>query len=413
MFRNLQKAALTLVISLISFSSFSQDYTFEDFVGTWHGTISSSYFGGYNDPMTMVIYSDGFYTETSGHLMPSIYPNTQQCEYQASTNRMHWWYLATVYSGQYFYDHFYYEVVYFNNDTLEMHYNFWDDPQPNPDAGTIFLVRENITPPPTNLTPDFIDGQVLLSWSEPDNGENPIAELQGYNVYERYDLGDYELLGFSMDTSYLIGDTTSAGLYAYYVTAVYDQGESLPSDELSIIYTTPEPESLQGNPMANNIALEWSGPNPGSGPMATLLGYNIYHKYENGSFGFVDFTEASNYIHENLNTGSHHYYVTAVYSGGESDPSDEIEVLLLISGLDEKSVGSARIFPNPASEFVYIHTEEEIRSIRIFNQSGQLLKTAKPSAFNQKVDISDINTGLYILQIETINGLISKKLMIR
>jgi hypothetical protein len=138
MFRNLQQAALTLVIALISFSSYSQDYTFEDFVGTWHGTISATNYGGYNDPMTMTIYEDGFYTETSGHLMPTIYPNTQQCEFQASTNRFHWWYLATVYSGQYFYDHHYYEIVYFNNDTLEMHYNFWDNPEPWPEAGVIF-----------------------------------------------------------------------------------------------------------------------------------------------------------------------------------------------------------------------------------------------------------------------------------
>jgi hypothetical protein len=221
------------------------------------------------------------------------------------------------------------------------------------------------------------------------------------------------LLAFTAENFYLIDDTTSAGLYTYYVTAIYDEGESLPSDELFIIYTTPEPENLQGNPQANSITLEWVEPDPESSPMATLLGYNIYHQYENGSFGFVDFTESGNYIHENLTTGTHQYYVTAVYVGGESDPSNDIEVLLLISGIDAKSVGSARIFPNPASEFVYIHTEEEIRSISIFNQSGQLLKTTKPAAFNQKVDISDINTGLYILQIETMNGLISKKLMIR
>jgi hypothetical protein len=413
MYRFLQRAAITMLIPLLSLTSFSQDYTFEDFVGTWHGTISSSYFGGYNDPMTMIIYDDHFYTETSGHLMPSLYPNTQQCDYEASTNRFHWWYLYLVYAGQQTFQHHYYTVVQFQNDTLIMHYNFWNDPEPNPEAGTIFLVRENTTPPPTNLLPNFINNEVQLTWEAPENGGNPIAELQGYNVYESYDLGNYELLGFTTDTLYLIADTTSAGLYAYYVTAVYDEGESLPSDELYIIYETPEPETLLGNPLANDIALEWSAPNPESGPMATLLGYNIYHKYENGSFEFVDFTEASNYIHENLNTGSHQYYVTAVYNGGESDPSDEIEVLLLISGIDENSVGSTRIFPNPASDFVYIYAEAEVQAIRIFNQSGQLVKTTKPSAFNQKVDISDINTGLYILQIETINGLISKKLMIR
>jgi hypothetical protein len=328
MFRSLQQAALTMVITIISLSSFSQDYTFEDFVGTWHGSISSSYFGGFNDPMTMVIYADGFYTETSGHLMPTIYPNTQQCEYQASTNRFHWWYLYLVYAGQQTFQHHYYTVVHFQNDTLIMHYNFWNDPEPYPDAGTIFLVKENMTPPPTNLSPDFSNNEVQLTWQAPDYVGNPLAELQGYNVYESYESGDYELLNFTTETYFLIEDTISAGHYGYYVTAVYTTGESLPSNELIILYATPEPEALQGIAQANSVALEWAEPNPENGAMATLQGYNIFHKYENGSFLFAEFTESTSFIHENLDSGSHYYYVTAVYSGGESDPSNEIEVSL-------------------------------------------------------------------------------------
>jgi len=145
---NMKKTfTLFLLILLTSLSQINhaQEYLFEDFIGTWHGYISSESFGGYDDPMTMHIEPDGFYTETSGHLMPTIYPNTQQCEFEAGTNRFHWWYLKTVYAGQYFYQHFFYEVVYFNNDTLEMHYNFWDDPQPYPQVGTIFLVKETVT----------------------------------------------------------------------------------------------------------------------------------------------------------------------------------------------------------------------------------------------------------------------------
>ena len=132
---------LTLILFL-ALQSIGQDYTFEDFTGTWHGYISSQAFQGYYDPMTMIIEPDGYYTESSGHLMPTIYPNTQECDFDEGTNRMHWWYLDIVYAGQYFYQHFFYEVVYFSNDTLEMHYNFWDDPEPYPEVGTIFLVRE-------------------------------------------------------------------------------------------------------------------------------------------------------------------------------------------------------------------------------------------------------------------------------
>ena len=131
-----------LLITFFSGPAAAQDYTFDDFVGTWSGTISSQTFEPYEDPITMIIEQDGFYTETSGHLMPTIYPNTQECDFDAETNRFHWWYLQTVYAGQYFYQHFFYEIVYFQNDTLEMHYNFWDDPEPFPEVGTIFLVKQ-------------------------------------------------------------------------------------------------------------------------------------------------------------------------------------------------------------------------------------------------------------------------------
>ncbi len=154
---------LMSLTTLITSFAFAQSYSFEDFVGTWHGYISSEHFGGYNDPMTMTIEPDGFYTETSGHLMPTIYPNTQECDYQESTNRMHWSYLKTVYSGQYFYEHFFYEVVYFQNDTLEMHYNFWDDPEPHPDAGTIYLVKDNPVAIERTLVQDNIEKQLVRS----------------------------------------------------------------------------------------------------------------------------------------------------------------------------------------------------------------------------------------------------------
>jgi hypothetical protein len=53
----------------------------------------------------------------------------------------------------------------------------------------------------------------------------------------------------------------------------------------------------------------------------------VYHKNEDGTFEVVQFTEELNFIHENPAPGMNHYYVIAVYNGGESDPSNEIEVL--------------------------------------------------------------------------------------
>lgn len=140
----------TLVIAVLALllpgaPALAEDFSFDEFVGTWEGTISSTFFGGYDDPISLVVHADGFYTDSSGHLMPTLYPNTQQCEYDAASNRVHFWYLQTVYAGQNFYQHHYLEVVEYTGSYLELHYNFWDDDVPHPDAQTIVLHRAGVT----------------------------------------------------------------------------------------------------------------------------------------------------------------------------------------------------------------------------------------------------------------------------
>jgi len=132
-----------LIISAISVFTLttlnSMDYKSADFVGTWHGTISNSE----NEyKTTLVIYEDGFYIESSGSLMPGIYPDTQTFEFDAETNRLHFKYLQIVYAGRKTYTHIFYELISFENGNLEAHYNFWDDEEPNPDFGVLKLKKE-------------------------------------------------------------------------------------------------------------------------------------------------------------------------------------------------------------------------------------------------------------------------------
>ena len=307
------------VLYLTAQYSFAQEYTFENFVGTWHGYISSKSFGGYNDPMTMIIYEDHFYTETSGHLMPTIYPNTQECDYEASTNRMHWWYLKTVYAGQYFYQHFFYEIVYFSNDTLEMHYNFWDDPEPYPQVGTIFLVKENLTPPPVNISAEIMDEGMMINWNAP----------------------------------------------------------NFP-------------------------------------PEAELLGYNIYHKFENNPFEVVGFVEETSFMHgDDLQPGIHTYYVTSVYDIGESDPSNEVEVEVLITAIENDLTSETVIYPNPAENVIHIKTDLQVHQMRLQNISGQTVRKLNGISKHHSMEVSDLPQGLYLLVLSTSKGIFSEKIIIQ
>lgn len=414
--KTIQKISASIFLILFSIAVHAQDYTFDDFVGTWNGTIMSPGTGGATVPTTMIISANGFYTETSGYLMPSLYPNTQQCEYQAATNRMHWWYLGTAWGGQYFYDHFYYEVVYFNNGILEMHYNYWDDPEPHPEVGTIYLVKEgvNTMPSPESLAYEWMDNSVKLSWDEPVLPSLNAESLTGYHIYHQEPGGDFELLAFAETNAYDHVGMFAAGMHSYYVTAVYDDGESEPSDEVMVNFLTPAPTQLSGELLGDLIVLNWEEPVSGVSAMATLEGYNIYHMPENGTFGMLGFSEEPSFVHENpASIGTQSYYVTAVYYGGESEPSNQTEVLYQVTGFSENNSISASIYPNPASDYINISAAENMQKVSLMNLSGQVVWTDKINANSHTLELSQFAAGIWVLLIETSRGAYSQQVVIK
>ena len=65
------------------------------------------------------------------------------------------------------------------------------------------------------------------------------------------------------------------------------------------------------------------------------------------------------------------------------------------------------VFPTPIG---YIHDENkelEINSISILNISGEVVKTITENT--NSIDVSNLTNGIYLLQIKTDNGLVSKK----
>jgi PKD repeat protein len=408
-----------LLISILVFGYFTkqskaQPYVFEDFVGTWYGTISSQTYPPYSDPMTMIIYDDHFYTETSGHLMPTIYPNTQECDYEASTNRFHWWYLQTVYAGQYFYQHFYYEVVYFSNDTLEMHYNYWDDPIPHPEVGTIFLVRESETPSPANLTAQLNPMSIQLNWSAPANIPSG-SSLQGYNLYYALNNGAFTLLDYVQTTYYTHSGYFQAGLHGYHVTAVYNNGESDPSNEVTVQTTAIAPD---GDFEADKLM-------PYTTDLVEFTDLSVYDptgwtwefvpstvEYEAGTGHFsqhpvVRFTEPGIYTVqltvENIagsDTEVKYGYITV---------SDGISVGVQTTANDPV----IQVFPNPATDILNIKSDQQIDLLRLYNGSGQQVKVLRINKNSYRYDVTSLNSGIYILTLETETGYETRRIVIQ
>ncbi|RZJ37442.1 MAG: T9SS type A sorting domain-containing protein [Chryseobacterium sp.] len=73
--------------------------------------------------------------------------------------------------------------------------------------------------------------------------------------------------------------------------------------------------------------------------------------------------------------------------------------------VNDISKSEISIFPNPGSDFINIKSEEQIKSIKIYDIKGSLIKSDNAS----KIDISALPKGNYIISIETKSGVETKK----
>lgn len=63
------------------------------------------------------------------------------------------------------------------------------------------------------------------------------------------------------------------------------------------------------------------------------------------------------------------------------------------------------IFPNPVNNELYIQTNGKINSVKIYDLKGNLITEGTEKIIN----VVDFSEGLYILKIETNNGVYTKK----
>ncbi|MEZ4909017.1 MAG: DUF2271 domain-containing protein [Saprospiraceae bacterium] len=75
--------------------------------------------------------------------------------------------------------------------------------------------------------------------------------------------------------------------------------------------------------------------------------------------------------------------------------------------IDNFDYNSISVFPNPTKSNIYISTKNDIVSIRLFSMNGKLLKETKTNNIN----LTDLNSGIYLLKITTNEGEFVKKVI--
>ncbi len=83
------------------------------------------------------------------------------------------------------------------------------------------------------------------------------------------------------------------------------------------------------------------------------------------------------------------------------------------TGISSLSRNGFAVYPNPASDVVFITAEKEVQSIEIYNMLGKMILTQAPATNELKIDISGLEKGLYIIKAKAGNEVSSVRFIKR
>lgn len=104
-------------------------------------------------------------------------------------------------------------------------------------------------------------------------------------------------------------------------------------------------------------------------------------------------------------TTSEEYRAEVTVKGGCSAYTECFSYL--INGINDNQVKTIAVSPNPTQDFIRFETDKKVTEISFYNTSGTLVKTEINNT--NEVNVSNLTIGMYLIQIQTENGLLMSK----
>lgn len=191
---------------------------------------------------------------------------------------------------------------------------------------------------------------------------------------------------------------------------VNDAPSNTATTDCSIVPLPVEFEGLSGAFVNNSVELSWS----------TLSEKNNdYFIVEHSSDGKVwssfelvegagNSTNILNYsaVHRNPASGVNYYRVKQFDTDGTTSISDVISI-------SKEHYNPIRLVPNPAQENVFVHSSEAFSAVNVLDLNGNLLIKKEFSAVKQaSLDVRELSSGVYFVQVESANGTQIQRLVV-
>ena len=170
----------------------------------------------------------------------------------------------------------------------------------------------------------------------------------------------------------------------------------------------PPPRNVTATAIGHNVNITWMPPNYNSGSM-TLQGYNLSR---NGTKINASPITGVTYLDQSVPSGVYTYCVSAHYDIGESpDSCNSVDVAV---GIAQIGGSELQIYPNPAHGTVYVRTSALSSEASICDLAGNILQAQvrNVSANLLTIDISGLQSGIYLLSVSNREGVSRTKLVV-
>ncbi len=153
---------------------------------------------------------------------------------------------------------------------------------------------------------------------------------------------------------------------------------------------------------------------------ATLDHYNVYRSTTNSNYELIAETSSNRYFDE-IEKGTYYYQVKAVYTRDEEtceseaattheDPNKDY-IVIEVTTINENGVNGMMVYPNPTKGDLNI-TAENMNRITISNVLGQVIYDKNVNSDNEIINMSNYETGIYMVRIATESGVAVKRISV-
>ena len=256
---------------------------------------------------------------------------------------------------------------------------------------------------PTNVEATAVNStRVRLSW-------NAVENAVQYGIYL---VGYPEPLGYTSDLGAIISNLESGYDYCFTVTAVNAVGqESQHSEEACV---TLSEDNFIGPPTnikieatsLTSLRISWDA-------VEGALGYGIFHNdtYIGGTYDtFVDIEELEPY------TEYCFQLISIIEIDGQNQITNYSDLSEVVCGeTTDVSVvemsASFNIYPNPVNDKLFVDAADNVEEISIYTITGTMVNDVQYTTHNAQcvVDVDNLQSGIYIIEIKTNNNSIIKR----